>query len=118
MGARYYQPELGRWTQQDPSGLEVNAYLYVGANPVNLKDPSGYAPDSETVSSFATTTSQVVASGAASTTPASSEHAASLESSPVSFGRGSVGKASPMIQTCGPVQEIYRRYDPGPAPIA
>ena len=22
MGARYYQPELGRWTQRDPSGLE------------------------------------------------------------------------------------------------
>jgi RHS repeat-associated protein len=41
MGARYYQPELGRWTQPDPSGLDANAYLYVGGNPVNFVDPSG-----------------------------------------------------------------------------
>lgn len=41
MGARYYQPELGRWTQQDPSGAEANVYLYVGGNPVNFVDPSG-----------------------------------------------------------------------------
>jgi RHS repeat-associated protein len=41
MGARYYQPELGRWSQQDPSGQEANAYLYVGANPINFIDPSG-----------------------------------------------------------------------------
>ncbi len=41
MGARYYQPELGRWTQRDPSGLEANAYLYVAGNPINFIDPSG-----------------------------------------------------------------------------
>jgi RHS repeat-associated protein len=41
MGARYYQPELGRWTQRDPSGQDANAYLYVGGNPVNFIDPSG-----------------------------------------------------------------------------
>ncbi len=41
MGARYYQPELGRWTQPDPSGQDANTYLYVGANPVNFIDPSG-----------------------------------------------------------------------------
>jgi uncharacterized protein RhaS with RHS repeats len=41
MGARYYQPELGRWTQPDPSGLDANAYAYVGGNPVNFIDPSG-----------------------------------------------------------------------------
>ncbi|HSH61576.1 MAG TPA: RHS repeat-associated core domain-containing protein [Acidimicrobiales bacterium] len=41
MGARYYQPELGRWTQQDPSGQEANAYLYAGSNPINAVDPSG-----------------------------------------------------------------------------
>ncbi len=34
MGARYYQPELGRWTQPDPSGQEANAYLYAVGNPV------------------------------------------------------------------------------------
>ncbi len=41
VGARYYQPELGRWTQQDPSGQEENAYLYVAGNPINFIDPSG-----------------------------------------------------------------------------
>ncbi len=41
MGARYYQPELGRWTQPDPSGLETNAFAYVGGDPVNYIDPSG-----------------------------------------------------------------------------
>lgn len=41
MGARYYQPELGRWTQPDPSGQDANAYLYVGGNPVNFVDPTG-----------------------------------------------------------------------------
>jgi RHS repeat-associated protein len=41
IGARYYQPELGRWTQLDPSGLEGNAYLYAGGNPANFTDPSG-----------------------------------------------------------------------------
>ncbi len=45
MGARYYQPELGRWTQPDPSGQEANAYLYVGGNPVNFVDPSGLAAE-------------------------------------------------------------------------
>ncbi len=44
MGARYYQPDLGRWTQRDPSGLDANAYAYVGGNPVNFVDPSGFAP--------------------------------------------------------------------------
>jgi RHS repeat-associated protein len=41
VGARYYQPELGRWTQQDPSGQDANAYLYVAGNPINFVDPSG-----------------------------------------------------------------------------
>jgi RHS repeat-associated protein len=41
MGARYYDPQLGRWTQADPSGQDANAYLYVGGNPVNFVDPSG-----------------------------------------------------------------------------
>jgi RHS repeat-associated protein len=47
IGARYYQPELGRWTQRDPSGQEANAYLYVGGDPVNFTDPSGLSVFSE-----------------------------------------------------------------------
>jgi RHS repeat-associated protein len=46
-GARYYDPSLGRWTQQDPVGGSlgdlgsVNRYAYAGDDPVNLVDPSG-----------------------------------------------------------------------------
>ena len=45
-GKRYYDPALGRWTQQDvidqPADLrQANRYLYVGSNPVNYVDPTG-----------------------------------------------------------------------------
>ncbi len=46
-GARYYDPNLGRWTQRDGVGGSITApgaigaYLYVGCNPVNSVDPSG-----------------------------------------------------------------------------
>ncbi|MCA1835259.1 MAG: RHS repeat-associated core domain-containing protein, partial [Actinobacteria bacterium] len=39
-GQRYYDPAVGRWTQQDPVGPRTN-YLYAGDDPVNLVDPSG-----------------------------------------------------------------------------
>jgi RHS repeat-associated protein len=47
MGARYYDPTIARFTQQDPqagqlsSPLSLNRYLYVGDNPVNGRDCSG-----------------------------------------------------------------------------
>ncbi|ROP44393.1 RHS repeat-associated protein [Rathayibacter sp. PhB185] len=41
VGARYYDPSLGRFTQVDPSGQESNPYLYSGADPINRSDPSG-----------------------------------------------------------------------------
>jgi RHS repeat-associated protein len=46
IGARYYGPGLGRWTQQDPLDQvgelrEGNRYAYVGADPINLIDPTG-----------------------------------------------------------------------------
>ena len=46
MGARYYQPGLGRWSQLDPLDQagdlrEGNRYVYVGGDPVNLIDPTG-----------------------------------------------------------------------------
>jgi RHS repeat-associated protein len=40
MGARYYQPELGRWTQPDSVFGEL-PYAYAGDNPVNFTDPTG-----------------------------------------------------------------------------
>jgi RHS repeat-associated protein len=41
--ARYYSPDLGRFTQRDPIGLAggVNMFGYVDGNPVNFTDPSG-----------------------------------------------------------------------------
>ena len=43
MGHRYYDPNLGRFTQPDPSGKETNAYLYGAGDPINHIDPSGLA---------------------------------------------------------------------------
>ena len=42
--ARFYMPELGRFTSKDPIGFaggDVNLYSYVGQNPVNYTDPWG-----------------------------------------------------------------------------
>ncbi len=43
MGARYYQTDSGRFTQQDPLPSQVfsNRYGYTGGDPVNNSDPSG-----------------------------------------------------------------------------
>ncbi|MGW4310306.1 RHS repeat-associated core domain-containing protein [Streptomyces californicus] len=43
MGARYYDPQLGRFTQPDPSGKESNLYAYAAGDPINRFDPSGEA---------------------------------------------------------------------------
>ena len=43
LGARYYDPSLGRFTQYDPTGQEANPYGYGGCNPINNTDPSGTA---------------------------------------------------------------------------
>lgn len=40
---RYYNPDLGRYMEPDPKGLEggVNPYTYAGNNPINNIDPDG-----------------------------------------------------------------------------
>jgi len=47
MGARYYDPAIGRWTQQDPVFNPVdpqlwNRYVYAGNDPINYVDPDGF----------------------------------------------------------------------------
>ncbi len=44
LGARYYQPTTGRFTQPDPSGQEANRYLYAGDEPIGKSDPGGLYP--------------------------------------------------------------------------
>lgn len=41
LNARFYDPTLGRFTQPDPSGQEVNPYLYAEGDPTNRIDQSG-----------------------------------------------------------------------------
>ncbi|HBC73063.1 MAG: Wall associated protein [Candidatus Amesbacteria bacterium GW2011_GWB1_47_19] len=39
--ARYYNPQIGKFTQSDSAGYGSNLYAYVNNDPVNLVDPSG-----------------------------------------------------------------------------
>jgi RHS repeat-associated protein len=43
MRNRYYDPETGRFTQEDPIGLAggINLYGFAGGDPVNYRDPFG-----------------------------------------------------------------------------
>ncbi len=40
-GARYYDPQLGRWQQVDPVDEFHSPYLYCSNNPINKIDPDG-----------------------------------------------------------------------------
>ena len=47
---RYYQPELGRFLQIDPTGFDagdMNLFRYVGDDPVDRGDPEGLESDAE-----------------------------------------------------------------------
>lgn len=41
--ARYYDPEIGQFTSEDPIGFRggMNFYAYCGNNPINCNDPNG-----------------------------------------------------------------------------
>jgi len=41
IGARYYTPALGRFTQPDPLSVESPSYTYAGGDPINASDASG-----------------------------------------------------------------------------
>jgi len=48
--ARWYDPAVGRFLSEDPSGFadgqDLNLYRYVGNNPINCTDPSGMCAQS------------------------------------------------------------------------
>jgi len=49
MRARYYDPNVGRFISEDPSGFgggDVNLMAYVGNNPINYTDPLGLCGNS------------------------------------------------------------------------
>jgi RHS repeat-associated protein len=50
---RWYDPTIGRFTQEDPIGFVggINLYAYAGSNPVSFSDPYGLCPpDNHSVS--------------------------------------------------------------------
>jgi RHS repeat-associated protein len=51
-GARYYDPEVGRWITPDPLGYAdgPNLYAYVHNNPINSFDRFGFATENEPAS--------------------------------------------------------------------
>ncbi len=69
--ARYYDANIGRFTQPDPSGQEENPYLYAEGDPVNRIDPAGLFswPDALDIGSdiFGVVTGCLSGIGAAST---------------------------------------------------
>lgn len=48
LGARQYDPQLGRFLERDPLGEAggLNLYSYANANPMRWRDPSGLSPES------------------------------------------------------------------------
>ena len=54
-GARDYDPEIGRWTAEDPIGFrggQSNLWIYVNGDPLNSKDPLGLSIDGDERSYF------------------------------------------------------------------
>ena len=47
MRARFYDPDIRRFTSEDPAKDGVNWYAYCNGNPIALSDPSGLKPKDE-----------------------------------------------------------------------
>ncbi|WP_414932533.1 RHS repeat-associated core domain-containing protein [Streptomyces chrestomyceticus] len=63
LGARYYDPSVGRFTQPDPSGQEKNPYLYAEGDPVKRIDPGGLSFLGEITGAVASTIASTLFDG-------------------------------------------------------
>ncbi len=64
--ARYYDPQTGRFTQEDPIGLAggLNLYGYAAGDPANLSDPSGNLPIPAIMAGIGVVAGTVIGTGA------------------------------------------------------
>ncbi len=63
MRTRYYDPSVGRFISEDPSGFgggDVNLMAYVANNPINFVDPQGLASFSENYHNNVNITNSVI----------------------------------------------------------
>jgi RHS repeat-associated protein len=88
LGARYYNPTTGRFTQTDPSGQETNRYAYVNGNPIAQDDSTGLSWLSGLVGYVATIAVTVTCEA---TITAATGGVASI---PASYGCGLAGTAA------------------------
>ncbi|WP_237527860.1 RHS repeat-associated core domain-containing protein, partial [Streptomyces sp. SID337] len=97
--ARYYDPNIGRFTQPDPSGQEQNPYLYAEGDPVNRIDPTGLFDLGATIASVAVGAAATVAVGAATGNPVAAAAAGGCAGGAVGEGL-SGGSAGDMGKAC------------------
>jgi uncharacterized protein RhaS with RHS repeats len=101
---RYYDPNTGRFTQEDPIGLAggLNLYGFAGGDPVNFSDPFGLCPEGvagvsarggsrNTVIVVCADGSEDVRSGG--TRSWRNSNPGNIEAGSFSRGRGSIGAA-------------------------
>lgn len=108
LGARYYDPTIGRFTQYDPSGQEANPYAYAQCNPINAKDSTGLSCTDAFISYVGNVSAVDLAVGAAVGAAALSEGAAIPFE--LGFGFATAGVAWTQIGTAA--DNVYSSCDP------
>src|SRR5579885_1204280 len=105
VGVRYYSPSLKRWLQPDPSMQDgVRTYVYVGDDPVDRTDPTGFAGGTPTPSPTATCHSGQSTSAARINCPPAS-NAAVVVIFPAAGG-GATATTGDIVAAAGPIALI------------